>query len=56
MNSWYHLAIAIPIAMCVYVYAISYIPLLLLSEGVGVEVIADGMSETKNDYSQHIAS
>ena len=41
----------------VYAIAISYIPSsLLLCEGVGVGVTADGMSETKDDYSQHIAS
>ena len=39
--------------MCVYIHScISYIPSLLLSGGVGVGVIANGKSETKDDYSQ----
>ena len=42
--------------MCVYNNAsyVSYIPSLLLSDGVWVGVISDGMSETKDNYSQHI--
>ena len=39
--------------MCVYIHScISYIPSLLLSGAVGVGVIANGKSETKDDYSQ----
>ena len=39
--------------MCVYIYSCkSYIPSLLLSGAAGVGVIANGKSETKDDYSQ----
>ena len=38
--------------MCVYIHScISYIPSLLLSGAAGVGVIANGKSETKDDYS-----
>ena len=38
--------------MCVYIHScISYIPSLLLSGAVGVGVIPNGKSETKDDYS-----
>ena len=39
--------------MCVYIHScISYIPSSLLSGAAGVGVIANGKSETKDDYSQ----